>query len=67
MIPFYFRGTPLLTCNSSLPSCQNRLCEEVQNPEREVPKAMTLSVVAASITGFFYLVPILFVLPDIET
>jgi hypothetical protein len=26
------------------------MCEEVQNPEREVPKAMVLSVVAAAIT-----------------
>lgn len=26
------------------------MCEEVQNPEREVPKAMVLSVAAAAIT-----------------
>lgn len=43
------------------------MCEEVQNPEREVPKAMVLSVAAAAITGIVYLVPILFVLPDIPT
>ena len=42
------------------------MCEEVQMPEREVPKAMVLSVVAAGITGLFYLVPILFVLPDVS-
>lgn len=41
------------------------MCEEVQNPEREVPKAMVLSVVAAGLTGIVYLIPILFVLPDI--
>lgn len=41
------------------------MCEEVQNPEREVPKAMVLSVAAAGITGVIYLVPILFVLPDV--
>lgn len=41
-------------------------CEEVQNPEREVPKAMVLSVVAAGITGVMYLIPILFVLPDVD-
>lgn len=43
------------------------MCEEVQNPEREVPKAMVLSVAAASVTGLFFLIPILFVLPDIPT
>lgn len=43
------------------------MCEEVQNPEREVPKAMVLSVAAAAITGLFFLIPILFVLPDIPT
>ena len=42
------------------------MCEEVQSPEREVPKAIVLSVVAAGLTGIIYLVPILFVLPDIE-
>lgn len=35
------------------------MCEEVQNPEREVPKAMVLSVFAAGITGILYLVPLL--------
>lgn len=43
------------------------MCEEVQTPEREVPKAIVLSVVAAGFTGVIYLVPILFTLPDIET
>lgn len=42
------------------------LCEEVQNPAREVPKAMVLSVVAAGITGIIYLIPILFVMPDVD-
>jgi amino acid transporter len=41
------------------------LCEEVGNPEREVPKAMVLSVAAAGVTGVIYLIPILFVLPDV--
>lgn len=41
------------------------MCEEVQHPEREVPKAMVLSVAAAMLTGIVYLVPILFVLPDV--
>ncbi|TKA58994.1 hypothetical protein B0A49_11850 [Cryomyces minteri] len=42
------------------------MCEEVQEPEREVPKAMVVSVVAAGVTGVIFLVPILFVLPDVQ-
>ncbi|GIZ36806.1 hypothetical protein CKM354_000027300 [Cercospora kikuchii] len=42
------------------------MCEEVQNPAREVPKAMVLSVAAAGVTGVIYLIPILFVLPDVQ-
>ena len=42
------------------------MCEEVQTPEREVPKAIVLSVVAAGFTGLIYLIPILFTLPDID-
>jgi amino acid permease (GABA permease) len=42
------------------------MCEEVQNPEREVPKAIVLSVAAAGLTGIIYLIPILFVLPPVE-
>lgn len=42
------------------------MCEEVQNPQREVPKAILLSVVAAGVTGVCYLVPILFVLPPVQ-
>ena len=41
------------------------MCEEVQNPQREVPKAMVLSVAAAGFTGIVYLIPILFVLPEV--
>ncbi|KAH9884419.1 gaba permease [Xylariomycetidae sp. FL2044] len=43
------------------------MCEEVQTPEREVPKAIVWSVVAAGLTGLIYLIPILFVLPDVQT
>lgn len=42
------------------------MCEEVQNPHREVPKAIVLSVVAAGITGLVYLIPIMFVLPNVD-
>ena len=41
------------------------MCEEVQSPEREVPKAIVLSVVAAGLTGIVYLIPIMFIIPDI--
>ncbi|KAG5925028.1 hypothetical protein E4U53_003360 [Claviceps sorghi] len=41
------------------------MCEEVQNPEREVPRAIVLSVVAAGVTGVVFLVPLLFVMPDV--
>ena len=43
------------------------MCEEVANPEREVPKAIVLSVAAAGVTGVVYLIPLLFVLPDVAT
>lgn len=43
------------------------MCEEVPNPSRDVPRALVLSVVAAAITGFFYIVPIFFVMPDVAT
>lgn len=42
------------------------MCQEVQNPGREVPRAIFLSVVVAGITGIIYLIPILFVLPDVS-
>nr|POE53308.1 amino-acid permease bat1 [Quercus suber] len=42
------------------------LTEECSNPAREVPKAMVLSVAAAGVTGVVYLIPILFVLPDVQ-
>lgn len=42
------------------------MCEEVQNPQREVPKAIVLSVVAAGITGVCYLVPVIFVLAPVK-
>lgn len=41
------------------------MCEEVQQPHREVPRAMVLSVAAAGVTGVVYLIPILFVLPNV--
>lgn len=43
------------------------MCEEVQNPEREVPRAIVLSVVSAGVTGLLFILPLLYVLPDIQT
>ena len=42
------------------------MCEEVQNPKKEVPKAMVLSDVASRITRIFYLIPILFVMLNVD-
>ncbi|CRK21437.1 hypothetical protein BN1723_012380 [Verticillium longisporum] len=42
------------------------ICEEVPSPRREVPKGLVLSVLATGITGLVYLIPILFVLPDVS-
>ncbi|KAI1006051.1 hypothetical protein K3495_g2169 [Podosphaera aphanis] len=42
------------------------MCEEVQNPAQEVPRAIVLSVAAAGVTGIVYLVPVLFVLPNVD-
>lgn len=42
------------------------MCEEVQQPQKEVPRAMVLSVAAAGATGLVFLIPILFVLPDVK-
>ncbi|KAF2861214.1 hypothetical protein K470DRAFT_270063 [Piedraia hortae CBS 480.64] len=42
------------------------MCEEVQHPAREVPKAMVMSVAAAGVMGVIYLLPVLFVLPEVR-
>lgn len=42
------------------------MCEEVQNPQKEVQKAIVLSVVAAGVTGLAFLIPILYVLPEVD-
>ncbi|CAO1638316.1 unnamed protein product [Sympodiomycopsis kandeliae] len=41
-----------------------QLCEEVSNPEVAVPRAMVGSIYAASLTGFLFILPIIFVLPQ---
>lgn len=41
------------------------MCEEVRNPEREVPRGMVLSVLVGSLAGIAFILPVLFVLPDV--
>lgn len=43
------------------------LCEETRNPRIEVPRAIVGSVVAAFFSGLVYIIPVLFVLPDITS
>jgi amino acid transporter len=41
------------------------MCEEVQHPATQVPKAMVLTIVINTIGGLLFLVPLMFVLPDL--
>ncbi|EXA37295.1 hypothetical protein FOVG_11553 [Fusarium oxysporum f. sp. pisi HDV247] len=43
------------------------LCEEVENPHLEVPRAMVISVVVSGFVGLAFLIPVLFTLPDVAT
>lgn len=43
------------------------MCEEVQQPECEVPRVTVLFAATIALPGLLYLVPILFILPDIDT
>lgn len=40
------------------------LCDEVTHPERAVPRAMVGSVLAASFTGFLFVIPMSFLFPE---
>ncbi|KAK7991809.1 amino acid permease [Apiospora saccharicola] len=42
------------------------MCEEVRQPATQVPKAMVLTVIINTIAGLFFMVPLVFVLPDIK-
>ncbi|CAF1086177.1 unnamed protein product [Adineta ricciae] len=42
------------------------MCEQVQSLELEVPKAIVYSVIAAGMTGIIYLIPLLFVMPNVN-
>ncbi|KAI5857460.1 amino acid transporter [Durotheca rogersii] len=41
------------------------MCEEVRSPATQVPKAMVLTICINTIAGIAFLVPLVFVLPDI--
>jgi amino acid transporter len=40
------------------------MCEEVQNPSKQVPKAIVGTVMLNTLAGFLFLIPLVFVLPD---
>lgn len=42
------------------------MCEEVKNPSTQVPKAMVATVFINTFAGLLFLIPLLFVLPDIQ-
>jgi len=42
------------------------MCEEVREPATQVPKAMVGTIVLNMICGFIFLVPLMFVLPEIS-
>lgn len=42
------------------------MCEEVQKPATQVPKAMVATVALNSMCGLLFLIPLIFVLPDID-
>lgn len=42
------------------------MCEEVQAPATQVPKAMVGTIILNMICGFIFLIPLVFVLPPIE-
>lgn len=43
------------------------MCEEVQNPSVQVPRAMVATIFINTFAGLLFLVPLCFVLPDIQT
>lgn len=42
------------------------MCEEVQNPSVQVPRAMVGTIVLNFFCGLLFLIPLLFVLPDLQ-
>jgi len=42
------------------------MCEEVQQPSTQVPKAMVATILINTVAGLMFLIPLVFVLPDIQ-
>ncbi|KAM0546449.1 hypothetical protein ACHAPJ_010916 [Fusarium lateritium] len=42
------------------------MCEEVQKPQIQVPKAMVATIFINTFAGLLFLIPLMFVLPDIQ-
>lgn len=42
------------------------MCEEVQHPATQVPKAMVATILINTVAGLLFLVPLCFVLPDVK-
>lgn len=42
------------------------MCEEVRAPAEQVPKAMVLTVCINTVAGLMFMIPLVFVLPDIQ-
>lgn len=42
------------------------MCEEVQQPSIQVPKAMVATIIINTFAGLLFLIPLVFVLPDIQ-
>ncbi|XP_006455729.1 hypothetical protein AGABI2DRAFT_187912 [Agaricus bisporus var. bisporus H97] len=42
------------------------MCEEVKHPVRQVPRAMAWSIPVGFLTGLFFILPVVFTLPDIS-
>ncbi|KAG7732092.1 hypothetical protein KL948_002290 [Ogataea haglerorum] len=42
------------------------MSEEVQTPERTIPRGLLVSVLVSSLTGLIFIIPILSILPDLE-
>lgn len=47
------------------PAHNSSMCEEVQEPTTQVPKAMVGTVVINTIAGLLFLIPLVFVVPDL--
>lgn len=42
------------------------MCEEVQKPATQVPKAMVMTIVINTVAGLVFMIPLIFVLPDLK-